>query len=239
MIKIEICCTSIDAALMAEKYGANRIELCSELFFGGITPSIGLIESCIKELKIPIRVLIRPRGGNFNYSDSEIKVIINDIVRLKDLGVEGVVIGLSDKKGQIPLNKLEKILNIIDGKMKLTFHKAFDYLKRPFKDLKTIIDFGFDTILTSGRKKTAEEGINFINKLRKVANTEISIMPSGGINPQNFKFFYKYNFEWVHLSAKKQVNLEYKKTSEIQFMEQPVYSINEDNLRKIKIQNNF
>ncbi len=239
MIKIEICCTSIDAALMAEKYGANRIELCSELFFGGITPSIGLIESCIKELKIPIRVLIRPRGGNFNYSDSEIKVIINDIVRLKDLGVEGVVIGLSDKKGQIPLNKLEKILNIIDGKMKLTFHKAFDYLKRPFKDLKTIIDFGFDTILTSGRKKTAEEGINFINKLRKVANTEISIMPSGGINPQNFKFFYKHNFEWVHLSAKKQVNLEYKKTSEIQFMEQPVYSINEDNLRKIKIQNNF
>ena len=239
MIKIEICCTSIDAALTAQKYGANRIELCSELYLGGITPSIGLIESCMRELKIPVRVLLRPRGGNFNYSDSEIKVIINDIVRLKDLGVEGVVIGLSDKKGQIPLNKLEKILNIIDGKMKLTFHKAFDYLKRPFKDLKTIIDFGFDTILTSGRKKTAEEGINFINKLRKVANTEISIMPSGGINPQNFKFFYKHNFEWVHLSAKKQVNLEYKKTSEIQFMEQPVYSINEDNLRKIKIQNNF
>ena len=70
MIKIEICCTSIDSALMAQKYGAKRIELCSELFLGGITPSIGLIDSCIRELKIPIRVLLRPRGGNFNYSNN-------------------------------------------------------------------------------------------------------------------------------------------------------------------------
>ena len=88
MIKIEICCTSIDSALMAQKYGANRIELCSEIFLGGITPSIGLIESCMKELRIPIRVLLRPRGGDFNYNDNEVKVLINDAIRLKDMGVE-------------------------------------------------------------------------------------------------------------------------------------------------------
>ncbi|MAR44306.1 MAG: copper homeostasis protein CutC [Flavobacteriaceae bacterium] len=239
MVKIEICCTSINAALTAQKYGASRIELCSEIFLGGITPSIGLIESCKKDLKIPIRVLLRPRGGDFNYNDKEIKVIINDLIRLKDLGVEGVVIGLSDENGSIPINKLEKILNTIDGKLKLTFHKAFDYLKKPFQDLKTLVEFGFDTILTSGGKKTAEEGINFINKLRNVANGNISIMPGGGINSENFKGFIIHNYEWIHLSAKKQTNLGYKKNTQIPFVEQPIYRIDTDMLQKIKNQNNL
>ncbi len=239
MVKIEICCTSINAALTAQKYGASRIELCSEIFLGGITPSIGLIESCKKDLKIPIRVLLRPRGGDFNYNDKEIKVIINDLIRLKDLGVEGVVIGLSDENGSIPINKLEKILNTIDGKLKLTFHKAFDYLKKPFQDLKTLVEFGFDTILTSGGKKTAEEGMNFINKLRNVANGNISIMPGGGINSENFKGFIIHNYEWIHLSAKKQTNLGYKKNTQIPFVEQPIYRIDTDMLQKIKNQNNL
>ena len=239
MVKIEICCTSINAALTAQKYGASRIELCSEIFLGGITPSIGLIESCKKDLKIPIRVLLRPRGGDFNYNDKEIKVIINDLIRLKDLGVEGVVIGLSDENGSIPINKLEKILNTIDGRLKLTFHKAFDYLKKPFQDLKTLVEFGFDTILTSGGKKTAEEGINFINKLRNVANGNISIMPGGGINSENFKGFIIHNYEWIHLSAKKQTNLGYKKNTQIPFVEQPIYRIDTDMLQKIKNQNNL
>ena len=239
MVKIEICCTSINAALTAQKYGASRIELCSEIFLGGITPSIGLIESCKKDLKIPIRVLLRPRGGDFNYNDKEIKVIINDLIRLKDLGVEGVVIGLSDENGSIPINKLEKILNTIDGKLKLTFHKAFDYLKKPFQDIKTLVEFGFDTILTSGGKKTAEEGINFINKLRNVANGNISIMPGGGINSENFKDFITHNYEWIHLSAKKQTNLGYKKNTQIPFVEQPIYRIDTDMLQKIKNQNNL
>ena len=239
MIKIEICCSSIESALTAQKFGASRIELCSEIFLGGITPSIGLIESCKKDLKIPIRVLLRPRGGDFNYNDEEIKVIINDLTRLKDLEVEGVVIGLSDEKGAIPLPKLEKILNIIDGKMNLTFHKAFDYLKKPFQDLKTLVEFGFDTILTSGGKKTAEEGINFINKLRSVANGKISIMPGGGINSENFRGFIIHNYEWIHLSAKKQANLECKKNTQIPFLEQPIYIIDTDILQKIKNQNNI
>ena len=237
MIKIEICCTSIDAALMAQKYGANRIELCSELFLGGITPSIGLIESCIKELKIPIRVLLRPRGGNFNYSNNEIKVIINDIIRLKDLGVEGLVLGLTNEKGSIPKSKLEKILNVVDGKMKLTFHKAFDYLKKPIQELKTLTDFGFDTILTSGRKKTAYEGIIYINKLRKAAKENILIMPGGGINSENFNSFKFYKYEWIHLSAKKQLNSDDEKHIEIPFKHQPIYNIDIENLKKINHQN--
>tara|TARA_B100000575_G_scaffold150619_1_gene120055 strand:- start:1755 stop:2474 length:720 start_codon:yes stop_codon:yes gene_type:complete len=239
MIKIEICCTSIDAALLAQNYGASRIELCSELFLGGITPSIGLIESCTKELKIPIRVLLRPRGGDFNYNDNEIKVLVNDVIRLKDLGVEGIAIGLVDEKGSIPLKKLDKILNIIDGNMNLTFHKAFDYLKKPILELKTLIEFGFDTILTSGGKNSAEEGISFINRLRNVANGNLTIMPGGGINSENFKSFFVNNYEWIHLSAKKQVNLEYKKISEIQFMTQPVYSIDIETLQDIKNLNNI
>ena len=234
MIKIEICCTSIDAALTAQKYGASRIELCSELFLGGITPSIGLIESCKKKLKIPIRVLVRPRGGNFNYNDNEINVIINDALRLRDLGIDGIVIGIVDDHGLIPIKKLEKILYAIDGKMNLTFHKAFDHLKRPNQDLKTLIDFGFDTILTSGCEKTAQEGIDFIKSVRNIAKGNISIMPGGGINAENFEYFITHNFEWIHLSAKKQTNLDYKKNTEISFKEQPVYSIDENMLQKIK-----
>ena len=239
MIKIEICCTSIDAAILAQDYGAKRIELCSEIFLGGITPSIGLIESCLEELKIPIRVLLRPRGGDFNYNDNEVKVLINDAIRLKDMGINGIVIGLVDEKGAIPLNKLEKILNKVDGKMNLTFHKAFDYLKKPIQDLKTLIDFGFDNILTSGGKKTAEEGLNFMNKLRNEANGNLVIMPGGGINSENFRHFIIYNYEWVHLSAKKNDTLKHKKISEIEFMDQPVYSINTDILKKIKNLNNI
>ena len=234
MIKIESCCTSIGAALEAQKYGASRIELCSQIFLGGLTPSIGLIESCKKELKIPIRVLLRPRGGDFNYSDEEVKVIVNDVIKIKDLGLEGIVIGLVDEKGIIPFRKLEKILNAVDGKMNLTFHKAFDYLKKPFQDLNRLIDFNFNAILTSGRGNTAIQGINFINKLREVAQGHISIMPGGGINSENFKYFKDQNFEWVHLSAKKQLNLNYKKNTFIPFKEQPIYSVDVEILKKIK-----
>ena len=101
----------------------------------------------------------------------------------------------------------------IDGKMNLTFHKAFDHLKRPNQDLKTLIDFGFDTILTSGCEKTAQEGIDFIKSVRNIAKGNISIMPGGGINAENFEYFITHNFEWIHLSAKKQTNLDYKKNN--------------------------
>ena len=104
---------------------------------------------------------------------------------------------------------------------------------------KTLIEFGFDTILTSGGKNSAEEGISFINRLRNVANSNLTIMPGGGINSKNFKSFIVNNYEWVHLSAKKQVNLEYKNIGEIQFMTQPVYSINVDTLQEIKNLNNI
>ena len=137
--------------------GPIELELCSEIFLGGITPSIGLIKSCMFLLRIPIRVLLRPRGGDFNYNNNEIKVLINDVIRLKEIGVDGIVIGMVDEKGSIPLNKLEKIINIIDGKMNLTFHKAFDYLKKPIQEIKTLIEFGFDTILTSGGKNSLKK----------------------------------------------------------------------------------
>ena len=232
MIKIEICCTSIDSALMAQKYGANRIELCSEIFLGGITPSIGLIESCMQELRIPIRVLLRPRGGDFNYNDNEIKVLINDVIRLKDIGVDGIVIGIVDEKGSIPLNKLEKILNKIDGKMNLTFHKAFDYLKKPIQDLKTLIEFGFDTILTSGGKKTAEEGITLLINLEMLQMEIYRLCLVEELIQKTLNILLVHNYEWVHLSAKKKSNLKYKKISEIQFMDQPIYSINTMSFKK-------
>ena len=145
--------------------------------------------------------------------------------------------GFTDENGSIPIKKLEKILNIIDGKLKLTFHKAFDLLKSPFQDLKTLTDFGFDTILTSGREKTAFEGINFINTLRNISNGDISIMPGGSINSENFKFFKIHEFEWIHLSAKKQLNSDNQRQIKIRFTEQPIYNIDVNILKKINHQN--
>ncbi len=233
MVKIEVCSTSIKSVINAQKNGADRIELCSELAIGGITPSKGLILEARKYSKIPIKVLIRPRSGDFNYSKEEIEVIKRDIITLNKIGVDGIVIGITDEIGNLPVDKLKSFVDLA-GSLSLTFHRAFDVLKNPIDDLEKLIDLGFDTILTSGQKENVYDGIGFLNEIKKIAGNRISIMPGGGISLDNCLDFKNNGFEWIHLSSKKVRIINQNLKNNISFLSQPVYDLDPQLLKSIK-----
>lgn len=199
---IEICCSSISSVKNAINYGANRIELCQDIRNDGITPSKRLLNSAIKISTKPINVLIRPRIGDFFYNSEEIKLIEYEIKQIKSLPINGIVIGILNRENDLPINVLKKLVEIIKP-LDLTFHRAFDIVNNPIKSMNTLIDIGFDRILTSGQSDTAEKGLKMLLELKEKANGKISIMPGGGINENNCHIFLKNGFNEIHLSAKK------------------------------------
>ncbi|MAS30030.1 MAG: copper homeostasis protein CutC [Flavobacteriaceae bacterium] len=212
---IEICCSSISSVKNAINYGANRIELCQDLRNDGITPSKRLLNSAIKISTKPINVLIRPRIGDFFYNSEEIKLIEYEIKQIKSLPINGIVIGILNRENDLPINVLKKLVQIIKP-LDLTFHRAFDIVNNPIKSMNTLIDIGFDRILTSGQSDTAEKGLKMLLELKEKANGKISIMPGGGINENNCHIFLKNGFNEIHLSAKKK-----KKENEIEPIADP------------------
>jgi len=199
---IEICCSSINSVKNAMKYGANRIELCQDLTNDGITPSKALLNSAIKISTLPINVLIRPRIGDFFYNSEEIKLIEEEIKNIKSLPINGIVIGVLNKKNDLPINILKELVEMIKP-LDITFHRAFDLLKNPIESMNKLSKIGFDRILTSGHSERAEKGLDMLIKLKAKANKKISIMPGGGINESNCINFFKKGFNEIHLSAKK------------------------------------
>ena len=199
---IEICCSSINSVKNAMKYGANRIELCQDLTNDGITPSKALLNSAIKISTLPINVLIRPRIGDFFYNSEEIKLIEEEIKNIKSLPINGIVIGVLNKKNDLPINILKELVEMIKP-LDITFHRAFDLLKNPIESMNKLSKIGFDRILTSGHSERAEKGLDMLIKLKAKANKKISIMPGGGINESNCINFFKNGFNEIHLSAKK------------------------------------
>ena len=232
MTNIEICASSISSIIDSNKFDINRIELCSEIGLGGITPSVGLVEESLKHSSVPIRVLIRPRSGNFVYDKNEINTIKKDILILKKYPVEGFVFGSTDISGNILFDQLKELVSICDQK-KLTFHRAFDVLKNPFNDLEKIIQLGFDTILTSGQKENVDDGLEFLKRINKISKGRINIMPGGGINTSNIKKIFSSNFNWIHLSAKKILNKKNNNTKLISFLSQEIYGLDEKILKNI------
>ena len=212
---IEICCSSISSVKNAINYGANRIELCQDLRNDGITPSKRLLNSAIKISTKPINVLIRPRIGDFFYNSEEIKLIEYEIKQIKSLPINGIVIGILNRENDLPINVLKKLVQIIKP-LDLTFHRAFDIVNNPIKSMNTLIDIGFDRILTSGQSDTAEKGLKMLLELKEKANGKISSMPGGGINENNCHIFLKNGFNEIHLSAKKK-----KKENEIEPIADP------------------
>ncbi len=184
-IKIEVCVDSVESAIVAQHAGAQRVELCDNLLEGGTTPSAAQIEFARKSISIGLNVIIRPRGGDFLYSDTELEIIKKDILIAKKLGANGVVIGALTAKGMIDELVCKSLIKIARP-MSVTFHRAFDVCENPFKALETLINLGFDRLLTSGQKNKAEDGIELISELVKVANNRIIIMPGSGINESNF-----------------------------------------------------
>lgn len=182
--KLEICANSVESALMAQEGGAHRIELCDNIYEGGTTPSYGEILLARENLKIGLNIIIRPRGGDFNYSDIEFEIMKKDIEYAKKVGTDGIVIGLLKMDGSIDVKRTLELVKLAKP-MSVTFHRAFDVCNNPFQALEDIIYCGCDRILTSGQKNKAFDGIDLIQKLVEKANNRIIIMPGSGINEGN------------------------------------------------------
>lgn len=184
MIRLEICANGIASLQNAMDGCAQCIELCEALEVGGVTPSFGTLAKAADIAFIPVRVLIRPRPGNYIYNDQETEIMVNDIMLCKKLGFEGVVIGALDKQGMPDRRILETLMEAGAG-MKFTFHRAIDACTHPMQAMETLIDMGFDKVLTSGGKPTAFDGILQIAEMQQRFGKQIGIMAGGGINLSN------------------------------------------------------
>jgi copper homeostasis protein len=183
---LEICIDSVESAMAAERGGANRIELCSNLLEGGITPSAGLISTVRKEVSIGLQVMIRPRGGDFCYSTEEFEVMKLDIDVAKQVGADGIVLGILDIHGNVDQSRTRQLVDQARP-LRVTFHRAFDMSSDLFKSLENIVSTGAERILTSGGQPSAEKALDVIAKLVQVASGRIQIMPCGDIRQDNIK----------------------------------------------------
>jgi copper homeostasis protein len=192
MIKpvLEVCAGSLASALAAQEGGAYRIELCDNLYEGGTTPSIGTIELARMKLSIKLHVIIRPRGGDFLYSDLEYVIIRRDIQRCKDVGADGVVIGFLTPDGRIDVERTKEIVELARP-LKVTFHRAFDMTRDPFEALEDLIITGVDRVLTSGQENIVTLAIPLIQRLIRQAGDRIIIMPGAGLDEHNIHDFHK------------------------------------------------
>ena len=181
---VEICVDSVESACIAESAGAGRIELCSALSEGGVTPSAGLIESVLRNVSIPVNVLIRPRGGDFLYSDTEFSVMRRDIDVAGEAGAHGIVTGILNRDGTVDTERTG-LLAEYASPMSVTFHRAFDLCRDAAKSLDDIIATGAARLLTSGQARTATDGAKTIMALVAQAGSAIIIMPGGGIDEYN------------------------------------------------------
>ena len=187
MRKIEICCGSVEDVVAARVGGASRIELCSALDLGGVTPSAGLIVGAIREKgEMSVNVLIRPRQGDFIYTPYEVSVMEADIAAAREAGADGVVIGALLSDGGLDLATVSRLIKAAEG-MDMTFHRAFDECADPFAALEQLVDLGIPRLLTSGLAASAQEGLPLIAKLVRQAAGRVSIMPGAGINPANIR----------------------------------------------------
>lgn len=199
---LEICANSYQSAINAQKSGADRIEICSELSVGGVTPSYAVLKKISKEITIPIHVLIRPRSGGFYYSDDEIEIIKQDIKLCKELGFNGIVSGVLNKDNSININTTKELVEL-SKPLSFTFHRAFDCVSNPKQSLEDLIEIGVDRILTSGLKQKAEHGIEILKELHQLARNKIIIIPGSGINATNIHLFKENGFKEIHTSASK------------------------------------
>jgi copper homeostasis protein len=197
---LEICANSFQSAANAALTGADRIELCQELQVGGITPSAGLIRQVVEKLEIPTFVLIRPRAGDFVYSDAEFEVMQKDIAYCKAVGCAGIVSGVLQPNGQIDLPRTRELVQLSQP-LSFTFHRAFDLVPHPEESLRQLIEMKVNRILSSGGRPRAAEGIPLLQSLQQQAGQQLTLMPGGGINPSNAALFRAAGFREIHTSA--------------------------------------
>ena len=181
---VEVCVDSVESAVAAEKGGAERVELCCALLEGGLTPSAGAISLARKSLRIGLNVIIRPRGGDFLHTDTEHEIMLHDIDTAKELGVDGVVIGVLTASGDVDVNRTRELVERARP-MSVTFHRAFDMTRDPFAALETLVRLGIDRVLTSGQEESAMAGLDLLRELVARAGDRIVVMVCGNLHEKN------------------------------------------------------
>lgn len=201
-ILLEIAANSLQSCLSAQKGGADRIELFENLPEGGCTPSYGMLTWVKEHINIPVYVMIRPRGGDFLYTNEEFEVMCRDIDLCQKLGFPGVVFGLLDTQGDIDIARCRELLSLC-GDMKVTFHRAFDRSRDLSKSLQQLIDLGFDRVLTSGGEVNVDEGKEAVRQLQQQYGNEIIVMPGCGVSSANARAIVDYcGVREIHATAK-------------------------------------
>ena len=183
---IEIATTDYATTKEAVKGGADRIELCAALTEGGTTPTYGMIKKCREDFEVALFPIIRPRSGDFYYTEEEFDIMMQEVLLCKNVGCDGIVIGLLNRDGSIDIKRTQKLVDAVYP-LEVTFHRAFDRCADPFAALEVLIQIGCQRILTSGQKSTAPEGATMIAALIKEANQRIKIMPGSGVRKENIK----------------------------------------------------
>ena len=214
---LEICVDSVESAINAQRGGATRLELCSNLIIGGTTPTKSLFEEVRKNVNIPINILIRPRFGDFLYSDYEVNIIRNEIKMFKELGADGIVVGILTKNGEIDLYNMKKFIDEAQG-TPITFHRAFDVCKNPIEAFYQLHELGIQNILTSGQAQNCLKGKKLLKELVGLSNknnkSKTEILVGAGLNMENIgEIANSTGATNFHFSAKtiKQSKMEYKK----------------------------
>lgn len=201
MSKIEIACFNIEAARIAQQHGADRVEFCADMQVGGTSPDLQETEIVRHELKIALNVMVRPRGGNFVYSEEEFTQMQKDIALYDALGVDGFVFGILDSSGNIDRQRNQALVRLAGGKP-CTFHRAFDEVTDSIEALEHVIDCGFTTVLTSGCAPNVDLGKQELERLIRQARSRIVIMPGGGLRSTNVaRIRQETGAEFFHSSA--------------------------------------
>lgn len=183
---IEIATSDFNTTKSAVQGGADRIELCANLAEGGTTPSLGTIKQCREAFDVALFPIIRPRGGDFLYNDEEFDIMLKEVKHCKELGCDGVVVGLLNPDGTIDVKRTSALVDAVYP-LGVTFHRAFDRCKDPFSALEQLIEMGCERVLTSGQQPVAPDGVELIAQLNKEADHRIIIMPGSGVRKENIK----------------------------------------------------
>ncbi|WP_108396852.1 copper homeostasis protein CutC [Devosia submarina] len=203
--KIEICVEGVDGLVAAQEGGADRVELCASLLEGGLTPSLGVVREAQRVATIPFHVIIRPRGGDFLYSDLEFAAMVEDIKALRDMNIAGVVIGCLTADGRIDEERTKTLVQAARP-MKVTCHRAFDMTADFREALEALIRCGVDRVLTSGQRDTAFEGIDILRETAALANGRIVVMACGALDESNIaQIRQATNVDEMHFAALKTI----------------------------------
>ncbi|MFK8103568.1 MAG: copper homeostasis protein CutC [Saprospiraceae bacterium] len=204
MAEFEVCIDSLEGALAADKFGADRVELCSALYEGGLTPSHGLIKACVEQSQQDIFVMIRPEAGGFCYTTPMVEVMKTDIVAAAELGAKGVVFGILHADQQIDFSVTRVLVELAHHhQLQAVFHRAFDFCPDPEMALSRLIELGVDRLLTSGQAPKAIQGSEMIRQLVAQSQGRIEIMAGSGVMPENAKILIDTGVAAIHFTAGK------------------------------------